>query len=110
LGNFRVPTKSLAHNEKTLDITYLFGSQKFLICYNIHMDISELSALPAAQKIQIIGELWNEVIESKEPINLSPEVIAEIEKRRAQLRTDPSSAIDRDELWRQVDESRKRDG
>ena len=71
------------------------------------MDISELQALPIDQKIEIIGQLWDNIDDSKAPIELSPSVIAEIDRRRAELNADPSIAIDRDELWSRVDEARK---
>ena len=73
------------------------------------MDISELQSLPIDQKIEIIGKLWDDVVDSDAPIFLSPAVIAEIDRRRAELDADPSIAIDRDEMWRRVDESRRRD-
>ena len=74
------------------------------------MDISELQSLPIDQKIEIIGKLWDDVVDSDAPIVLSPAVIAEIDRRRAELDADPSIAIDRDEMWQRVDESRRRDG
>lgn len=74
------------------------------------MDISELQLLPIAQKIQIIGQLWNDIDDADAPLNLSPAVVAEIEFRRAKHAEDPSVAFDRDELWRRVDASRRKDG
>jgi putative addiction module component (TIGR02574 family) len=74
------------------------------------MDISELRSLPIDQKIEIIGKLWDDVIDSDSPIVLPPTVIAEIDRRRAAIDADPSIAIDRDELWRRVNESRLDDG
>ena len=74
------------------------------------MDISQLQTLPIDQKLEIIGLLWDDIDDSNAPITLSPAVIAEIDRRRAELDADPSIAIDRDEMWRRVNESRRSDG
>ena len=74
------------------------------------MDISKLQTLPVDQKIEIIGQLWDDIDDSNAPISLSPAVIAEIDRRRAELAADPSNSIDRDEMWRRVNESRRQDG
>lgn len=71
------------------------------------MDISELQALPVDQKIEIIGQLWDNIDDSKTPIKLSSSVIAEIDRRRAEIAADPSVAIDRDELWKRVGQVRE---
>ena len=74
------------------------------------MDISELRSLSIDEKIEIIGKLWDDVVDSDAPIVFSPAVIAEIDRRRAELAADPSIAIDRDEMWRRVNEIRRHDG
>ena len=74
------------------------------------MDISELQALPIAEKMEVIGKLWDDIVESGVPIELSPVVIAEINRRRAELDAVPDVAIDRDEMWRRVNESRPNHG
>ena len=75
------------------------------------MDISELQSLPIPEQLEIIGKLWDGIIDSEEaPITLSPIVIAEIDRRRAELASDPSTAMTRDEMWQRVNESRKSNG
>ena len=74
------------------------------------MDISKLQMLPVDQKIEIIGQLWDDIDDSNAPISISPAVIAEIDRRRAELAANPAIAIDRDEMWRRVNESRRQDG
>ncbi len=74
------------------------------------MDITELQSLPIAQKIQIIGQLWNDIDDADAPLNLSIAVVAEIERRRAKHAEDPSLAVDRDGLWRRVNAARRKDG
>jgi putative addiction module component (TIGR02574 family) len=70
------------------------------------MDISELYNLPTDEKLKIVAELWDNIAESDAPIALSPAVIAEVDRRRAELAADPSIAIERDEMWRRVNEFR----
>jgi putative addiction module component (TIGR02574 family) len=74
------------------------------------MDISKLQLLPVDQKIEIIGQLWDGIDDSNAPIELSPAVIAEIERRVAELAANPQIAIDREEMWKRVNKSRRRDG
>ena len=71
------------------------------------MDISKLYNLPTDEKLRIVTALWDNIADSSEPIELPPSVIAEIERRRAEIDADPSIEIDGDEMWRRVDEARK---
>jgi putative addiction module component (TIGR02574 family) len=70
------------------------------------MDISEFYSLPTDEKLKIVAELWDNIAESDAPIVLSPAVTAEIDRRRAELAADPPIAIDRNEMWRRVNELR----
>lgn len=67
------------------------------------MDTSNLSNLPASEKLRIVTQLWDEIAMSQEPIALPAEIIREASRRSAELDADPSIAIDEDELWRRVD-------
>ena len=70
------------------------------------MDISELYDLPTDEKLEIVGKLWDNIVDSGAPIVLSPQLIAEVERRRAELEENPTLAIDRKELWKRVNEIR----
>lgn len=70
------------------------------------MDISNLYSLPVDEKLRIVADLWDSIASSDAPIELSPMVIAEVNRRRAELASNPSVAIDREELWRRVAELR----
>lgn len=70
----------------------------------LHMDTSDLHQLPVDAKIKIVFDLWDEIAASGEPIALPPGVIAEIERRCAEVAADPNITIDEDEMWRRVDE------
>jgi putative addiction module component (TIGR02574 family) len=58
-------------------------------------------ALPPDQKLALVTELWDDLAASA-PLNLPPEEIAEMLRRRDEMLANPGIAIDRDELWRRV--------
>lgn len=66
------------------------------------IDISELSRLSVEEKLHIIETLWDEIAAADEPIVLLPGQMEEVKRRSEELKSDPSIAIDRDELWRRV--------
>jgi putative addiction module component (TIGR02574 family) len=65
--------------------------------------ISSLKELPAADKLRIVTELWNDIVAANEPIVVPDEILRETSRRSAELKADPSIAIDEQELWRRVD-------
>lgn len=67
------------------------------------IDISSLRDLPVADKLRIVTQLWEDIASSTNPINIPSDVLEEASRRSAELRADPSIAIDDDELWRRVD-------
>lgn len=66
-------------------------------------DISNLRDLPVADKLRIVTQLWDDIAASSEPIVVPPDVLREASRRSAELKANPSLAIDDDELWRRVD-------
>jgi len=69
----------------------------------MNVDISVLRNLPVADKLRIVEALWDDIGASEEPVVLHPWQFEEASRRSAALKTDPSIAMDRDELWRRVD-------
>ena len=67
------------------------------------IDINSLRDLPVAEKLRIVTQLWDDIATSGEPIVVPQDVMQEVVRRSAELKTDPSLAIDDDELWRRVD-------
>ncbi len=67
------------------------------------IDITNLRELSVADKLRIVTQLWDDIAASTEPIVVPPDVLEEASRRSAELRADPSIAIDDDELWRRVD-------
>ena len=72
------------------------------------MDTSHFQKLPTDQKIELVFQLWDEIVDSNEPVVLSDGVKAEMDRRCAGLDADPSLAIDEDEMWRRVNQKRSR--
>ncbi len=66
-------------------------------------DYSNLRDLPVADKLRLVTQLWDDIAASTDPIVVLPDVLQEASRRSAELRADPSIAIDDDELWRRVD-------
>ena len=60
--------------------------------------------MPTDQKIELVFQLWDQIADSDSPIVLSDSVIAEMDRRCAELDADPSIAISEDEMWRRVNE------
>ena len=72
---------------------------------NPHMQ--SLRNLSAAEKLQLVEDLWDDLTSSPGPLPLPAWHREEAHRRAAELEADPSRAIDRAELWQRVDE---RDG
>jgi len=70
----------------------------------MHPVMEQLRHLSIAEKLRVVEELWDEIAESGEPIPLPDWHRTEAQRRAAELDTDPSSALSREELWRRVDE------
>lgn len=67
------------------------------------IDFASLRNLPVADKLRIVTELWDQIATSSEPMVVPPEVLRVVSQRSAELKADPSIAIDDNELWRRVD-------
>ena len=59
---------------------------------------SQLMQLSAAEKIALIGKLWNSIEDSDPAAEVAPEQLAEARRRMDEHRRDPSSAIPIDEV------------
>lgn len=71
--------------------------------FAMSIDINDLKNLPVADKLRIVEFLWDDIGASEEPIELHPWQFEEAQRRHEELKSDPSIAIGRDELWRRVD-------
>jgi putative addiction module component (TIGR02574 family) len=68
----------------------------------MHPEVEHLRTLPVAEKLRVVEELWDDIGESAERFPLPQWHRTEAERRRADLETDPSIALTREELWRRV--------
>ncbi len=66
------------------------------------IDLKQLKSLPVEEKLRLVELLWDDIGASDEPVILHPWQANEAGRRSAELKSDPSIAIDRDELWRRV--------
>jgi len=60
----------------------------------------DVSRLPAAQKLQLVGELWDELAAHPSEIPVSSEQIAELDRRMEAYRRDPSQVT----TWEAIQE------
>ena len=67
------------------------------------MRTADIHNLPAAEKLKLVMQLWDEIAMSQPPLTIPKEILAEASRRSAEIQADPSICIDNDELWRQVD-------
>lgn len=66
------------------------------------IDLSGLSALPAADKLRIVEMLWDDLGSSSEPIPLPEWVDQEAARRRAEMQ-DPSVGRTHEEVWHRIE-------
>jgi len=54
---------------------------------------SELRALPTAERLQLIEDLWNSIVEDQDPLPDHPSVVAELRARKARFMANPGSGV-----------------
>lgn len=69
----------------------------------MHPAAEQLRELPITEKLRVIEDLWDEIESSGERFPLPAWHREEAERRAAELESDPSSALSREELWRRVE-------
>lgn len=62
-------------------------------------DIAEIRKLPVPERLRLVGEIWDSILEDPSLLPVSDELVRELEARLAAHRADPSSA----ESWELVD-------
>ncbi len=66
------------------------------------VDLSELLQLPAAEKIQIIGQLWDSLDAHPEQIQIPEAHIEELDRRRQRHLANPGSSSTLEELEKKI--------
>lgn len=68
--------------------------------------IATVFALPVSRRIELVQELWDSIAHDNAaeapPIELSPQQVAELDRRLAEMRADPSKSLSEEEFWRRV--------
>lgn len=62
----------------------------------------QLRALPTSEKLQLIEQLWDDIGAAEETATLREWHRTEAQTRLEELESNPSMALTREELWRQV--------
>jgi putative addiction module component (TIGR02574 family) len=62
-------------------------------------DIAEIRRLPVAERLQLVGEIWDSILEDPELLPVSEELALELKARLAAHRADPASSVS----WEIVD-------
>ena len=65
----------------------------------------ELHSLPVADKLRLVEQLWDDIAASDEPVPLPEWHKEEAQRRAAELEANPEMALNRDELWKRVDQT-----
>ncbi|MGZ5428733.1 MAG: addiction module protein [Thermoanaerobaculia bacterium] len=62
-------------------------------------DIAEIRKLPIPERLQLVGEIWDSILDDPSLLTVSEELARELEMRLAEHRADPQSA----QSWESVD-------
>ena len=68
------------------------------------IELEELRKLPMADKLRLVEELWDDIASSGESIPVHPMFAEEAGRRADELDRNPEIALNREELWKKVDE------
>jgi putative addiction module component (TIGR02574 family) len=66
----------------------------------------ELRALPTAERLQLIEDLWNTIVEDQDSLPDHPAVIAELRARKARFMANPSSGVPWSEARKRIKSGR----
>ena len=56
-------------------------------------DIAEIRKLPVPERLQLVGEIWDSILEDPDLLPVSTELARELDARLAAHRADPSDSI-----------------
>jgi putative addiction module component (TIGR02574 family) len=64
--------------------------------------LSELRALPLAERLQLVEDLWDSIAEDQNSLPDDPAVIEELRARKARFQADPASGIPWEEAKKRI--------
>ncbi len=56
-------------------------------------DLNYLLTLDVPEKLELIGVLWESIDQSAHPVSMSDELVAELDRRKAEVERDPSLLV-----------------
>lgn len=62
--------------------------------------------LSMADKLKLVGEMWDVIVSSPEPMPIGPEVLEELDRRWDYIQSHPEELLTREEVWQRVDQAR----
>jgi putative addiction module component (TIGR02574 family) len=68
----------------------------------MNVRVEDLKKLPLADRVQLVEDLWDSIAGELDAAPLSPELIAEMEKRRAAYARDPSTGVEWEDLQKRL--------
>ena len=68
--------------------------------------LAELKKLPLSERLQLVEDLWDSIAEEHHALPDSPELVAEIRARSANLKANPSSGLSWDEMKTRISSQR----
>ena len=72
---------------------------------NVEQAISDLSTLPIVDRLRVVHAIWDTLPDDVD-LSTTPEQQAELDRRLAAHRADPTTAISHDQLMRRVENRR----
>jgi putative addiction module component (TIGR02574 family) len=60
--------------------------------------LAEINTLPVSDRIRLVQAIWDAIPEEESAPDLTPEQEAELDRRLAELRADPSIAVTWDDI------------
>lgn len=72
---------------------------------NLEQTITDLSALPVGDRLRVVHAIWDTLPDDVD-LSTTPRQQAELDRRLAAHRADPSTAISHEELMRRVENRR----
>jgi putative addiction module component (TIGR02574 family) len=65
-------------------------------------DISEIRKLPVPERLVLVAEIWDSIVEESAGLPLSPEVAAELDRRLDEHRRNPHDSVPWSEVRKEV--------
>ena len=69
---------------------------------SVMKDLSEIRLLPVPQRLQLVAEIWDTIIEESNDLPVSNELATELERRLEQHRANPQSSRPRSEVRKDI--------